>query len=58
MYYTVALKKSFRFHPFRFNIVKTERPLRSVATFPSVPLDKKRARQFALAAGFFEFTVH
>ena len=34
---TVALKKSFCFHPFRFNIVKTEWPLHSVATFPSVP---------------------
>ena len=33
-------------------------PLQRSRPFRSVPLDRKRARQFALAAGFFEFTVY
>ena len=33
-------------------------PLQRSRPFRSVPLDRKRVRQFALTAGFFEFTVH
>ena len=33
-------------------------PLQRSRPFRSVLLDRKMARQFALAAGFFEFTVH